>query len=456
MARVGGWPVGAMRQPPTQSPPRRTLLTLTALALTAREAPTLLRPSTAFALDGSADELQKQYSAGARAGGGRGANALLKARAESGVRRIGGSPIFKPGSILDGVRSDDGSAVDITFTYPEAWTSNLDVRDVRSSDSAFLLVALLPAGKSIETLSKSFFTDLLFAKDGKYGSYGGVDDFSLKDWELTSLNTPSGGAQQYRRCSIRFSALTYNANTVERRAKMSATALGGSVFVLVAGCLGTRFKDAGQELASAQTSFRAYSSGRAAALEAAARHEEEERLREADADELAQFKALDGGRSARRRGVSDSAPFLAPYRRSSACWRSSGNSVSSLYSAVQRDSLSHRVDNSLAVSRRSVCRGTPVHFPGTITTTRASSRSIRSCASPAACRKRKRATRGGDGDRRRTAPMQMPRGNDAPSGPVPQTGAACCAAITDDSTARGVPVWGNGLMCTATGFLGEE
>lgn len=59
----------------------------------------------------SDDELAKQYVTGARGSGGRGANAMLKTRAVSGVERIGGDPKFKRGSILDAIRSEDGSIV---------------------------------------------------------------------------------------------------------------------------------------------------------------------------------------------------------------------------------------------------------------------------------------------------------------------------------------------------------
>jgi len=215
----------------------------------------------------TADEMAAAYAAGARADGGRGANTMIKKRAESGVQRIGkGSPMFKPGSILDAVRSADGSAVDIAFAYPKEWSvsegPNLDVRNVRTSDSAFLLVAAMPAGETFEALPKKFFTDLLFRAEGKYGAYGGVDDFAVTQSELTNLKAPSGTTQPYRRISMRFDVLTYNQNTVRRRALLSATMVGGSVYVLVASCLGSRYKEALADLAEIQTSFRALTASR--------------------------------------------------------------------------------------------------------------------------------------------------------------------------------------------------
>lgn len=246
------------------APTRRLLVTLSGLAASQG----LLLSSHALSAD--PDSAAAAYAAGARAGGGRGANALLRTRAESGIQRIGGNPIFKPGLILDSVRSEDGSAVDISFSYPEAWAvskgPNLDVRDLRTGDSAFLLGAPLRPGQTLEELPKSFFTTLLFAQDGKYGAYGGVDEFSVSKFELVSLKSPSGVTCSYRRLSIRFSALTYNANTVQRRALLSATSLGGTVFVFVAGCLSNRFKEAEPELEAIRSSFRAVSSSGASKL----------------------------------------------------------------------------------------------------------------------------------------------------------------------------------------------
>ena len=67
---------------------------------------------------------------------------------------------------MDAMRSEDGTIVDVSFAYPEKWTlakgPNLDVRDVTTSDSAFVLVTPLPKGKtSVADLSPAFFTSLL-------------------------------------------------------------------------------------------------------------------------------------------------------------------------------------------------------------------------------------------------------------------------------------------------------
>lgn len=213
-------------------------------------------------------DLADLYNAGARASGGRGASTMLRARAESGVERISGSsPLFRSGQILDTVRSADGSAVDITFSFPSEWNlasgPNLDVRNIRTSDSAYLLVTPLPKGKTFDQLPSAFFTDKIFASDGKYGAYGGVDGFTVKSFELAVVKTPSGSEQQYRQFELAFGALTYNGNVAQRRAIVSATPVGGSVFMLVAGCLSTRYKEASPDLAAIRKSFSAYTTTKA-------------------------------------------------------------------------------------------------------------------------------------------------------------------------------------------------
>ena len=269
---------------------RRSFAAAAALFLTAR-------PNTpAFAaLSGGAASVEEQYKAGARADGGRGAAALVKPRSQSGIDRVGGSPMFKPGSILDAMRSEDKTIVDVSFAYPDKWTvsngPNLDVRDIANSDSAFLLVTPLK-GKSIADVKMKFFTDLIFDPAGKYGSYGTVDDFKTTDAEVVELTSPAGAAQKYRRFKLRFDALTYNQNTVSRTAYVSATSAGGSAFVLIAGCLSKRAKEAGKELTSIQKSFRvnAADSKRAEQILAEAAAIEEKRLADAELDIAGELK----------------------------------------------------------------------------------------------------------------------------------------------------------------------
>eukprot|EP00966_Prymnesium_polylepis_P177396 4108347-Prymnesium_polylepis.1 len=45
---------------------------------------------------------------------------------------------------------------------------------------------------------------------GKYGSYGAVDERKVTSSSVVELNLPSGGQQAYKRLAISFAPLTYN------------------------------------------------------------------------------------------------------------------------------------------------------------------------------------------------------------------------------------------------------
>ena len=247
---------------------RRTLCShalLAALTSPLSQVP-LLPTSPACATDynpGETPAMLEGSLGGLKPGTGRPLNALIKMRAETGVDRVSemGSPLFKPGQILDTLRTADGASAEVAFAFPPDWTlaggPNLDVRNVRESDSAFVLVSRLPPKSSFDSLPDEWFLNVLFDPMGKYGAYGAVDDRKVVKSELTSEKLPSGGTQPYRRMAIKFAPLSYNQNTVQRRALLSATAVGGSVFICVAGSLATRYKLLQPELASVQESFRA-------------------------------------------------------------------------------------------------------------------------------------------------------------------------------------------------------
>ena len=138
---------------------RRALLTISSS--------TLVLPSAAFAADGggfsqadaqAALEPSPEMLGGLKTGTGRSLNALIKMRATTGVTRANpdASPVFKSGQILDELVSANGGAVTLGFTFPTDWTvaggPNLDARDVKAGDSAFVIVAEMPAGRKFEDL----------------------------------------------------------------------------------------------------------------------------------------------------------------------------------------------------------------------------------------------------------------------------------------------------------------
>ena len=254
------------------SPPALPLAGPAALPLAGPAALPLAGPAApAWAADydpgQSATDLEGSLG-GLKPGTGRPLNALIKMRAETGVQRLSSdmSPMFKPGQILDELRTANGGSAQCSFAYPEEWTlsggPNLDVRDVRQSDSAFVLVAPSPRGKTLEQLPDDFYLSILFDPAGKYGSYGTVEERKVVSSSVVPLSLPTGGKQMYRRIDLKFAPLSYNLNTVQRHALISATSVGGSVFILVTGCLANRWKKMQPELLEVQESFRVLAGAR--------------------------------------------------------------------------------------------------------------------------------------------------------------------------------------------------
>ena len=109
---------------------------------------------------------------------------------------------------------------------------NLDVRDVKTSDSSFVLAAPLPDKRTFESLKDAWFMEVplspnpspdpspnpnpnpssnpnsnpnqvIFNPLGKYGSYGAVEERKVVSSSLVPLRLPSGGEQAYRRMSLK-------------------------------------------------------------------------------------------------------------------------------------------------------------------------------------------------------------------------------------------------------------
>lgn len=72
---------------------------------------------------GERPEELKEMLGGLKPGSGRPLNALIKFRAETGVDRVAemGNPLFKPGQILDTLRTSGGGTAEVAFTFPETW-----------------------------------------------------------------------------------------------------------------------------------------------------------------------------------------------------------------------------------------------------------------------------------------------------------------------------------------------
>mmetsp|Transcript_15782 Transcript_15782/g.47094 ORF Transcript_15782/g.47094 Transcript_15782/m.47094 type:complete len:250 (+) Transcript_15782:355-1104(+) len=148
-----------------------------------------------------------------------------------------------PGPVSERLFGRSGLPVDVSFTSPWATSAGLVSRDYQTGDGAFVLVA--PAAGKLEKAVEA----KLFAKDGKYGSYGAPSDVKLRRTE------PRGETDVVYEYS--FVALTPAMREVEKRVRARAVVVGGDAYVLVAGSTANRWKAAEPNVVAAVDSFAA-------------------------------------------------------------------------------------------------------------------------------------------------------------------------------------------------------
>lgn len=177
--------------------------------------------------------------------------------------------ISSPGSFYDEVRgvADPQSILSVSFEFPRAWVAakgpNIDVRDMRTGDGAYILAEPLDRSVPVEALPVDFFTKALFSPKGKYSAYGSVDDYRV---------ARDGAAQRkdgssYRALDVKFSAPSFNYNLVERRVLVAATTVDNGCYFLCASCLATRFPAMADTLQNICASFSVQRVRRGAAVE---------------------------------------------------------------------------------------------------------------------------------------------------------------------------------------------
>lgn len=147
------------------------------------------------------------------------------------------SSISTPGDYNVELLSPDGKTPAFLSFYapwPMLKSSGIESRDLANSESAFVQVAPLPEGKSISNLPKSFFVDSIFGQAGKYGMYGVPTDI-----KVSKIRESEGKSSIWL---ATFTTLTPAMRESDRKVLISASSVGGGVFMLVSGTTVARFK----------------------------------------------------------------------------------------------------------------------------------------------------------------------------------------------------------------------
>jgi len=180
-----------------------------------------------------------------------------KSKPELGVILVD-EPKQAGSSITAEVVLADGQIATIGFEPEPKWSLevggyyDIEARS-KDGDSAFVQLAPLPKGKSLDSLKPSWFTAQVLGVEGRYGSYGAPIDIKVL------ADTTSGATRSF---DVSFTALSPGMAEVPRRAVLTATQGGsGDVIMLVSGTSSTRWKKSGGEAAArkASSSFRVLS-----------------------------------------------------------------------------------------------------------------------------------------------------------------------------------------------------
>lgn len=130
---------------------------------------------------------------------------------------------------------------------------DVECRDSKTGDGAFLSVTGSVGGKSIDQVKDSFILNSLLKSDGRFSFYGPPTDVKVKASETTS----SG----YKILDITFSTISQATQTeIPRRARVTATVPAGTdqAVVLVASASALRWKKGSDKtIGSTIESFRA-------------------------------------------------------------------------------------------------------------------------------------------------------------------------------------------------------
>ncbi|KAL3934983.1 MAG: hypothetical protein SGBAC_009412 [Bacillariaceae sp.] len=186
-----------------------------------------------------------------------------KSRPETGVYLRDGSEVSRDprsGNVLAEIilQKTDGSRMAALSSYSSPWPLatggffDVECRDGRTGDGAFLAVTQSVGGKSIADVPDSFFLENLLAPTGRFSFYGQPTDVKVKK---------SVTKGDYRVIDLSFATLSQSTQTeIPRKAQLVATIPSGSsqAVMLIGSASTTRWnKGSDKEVFQTVDTFRA-------------------------------------------------------------------------------------------------------------------------------------------------------------------------------------------------------
>lgn len=184
-----------------------------------------------------------------------------KSRPQTGVVFRDGSEVSQDRSgavaaeILVGTKKDPKPVL-VSFVAPwkleKGSVFDVECRDGRTGEGAFLAVTQSTEGRSLQSLPSSFFLERLFDPTGRFSFYGSPTDIKVKSSRMQD--------DSYRVIDLTFSSLSQSTNAeIPRRAVLIATIPAGTenAVMLVGSSSASRWKVAETSVMQTVESFRA-------------------------------------------------------------------------------------------------------------------------------------------------------------------------------------------------------
>jgi len=145
-----------------------------------------------------------------------------------------------------------GKDVFASFDFPADWLQldrilgGIQYVDQRNGDKLYVLKTPLPAGvETLKEVPKAYFGDAIFSTKGELVRTGNtVEDYKVMS--STMLETAEGSAPR-RRLKVKYTTVTGNNFTVERKGLVDVYEVGGMCYMLMTGSNSVRFDKKGIE-----------------------------------------------------------------------------------------------------------------------------------------------------------------------------------------------------------------
>lgn len=159
----------------------------------------------------------------------------------------------------DDATRNPGKDVYASFEYPSDWLQldrmmgGVQFVDQRNGDKLYLLKVKLPDGvESIKDVSKAYLGDAIFNPKGDLVRTGNnVEDYKVLSGKMITEDTDENGVKNgeipRRRFKIRYTTLTGNNFTVERKGLVDAYSYKGMIYMLMTGSNSVLFDKKGRE-----------------------------------------------------------------------------------------------------------------------------------------------------------------------------------------------------------------